>query len=398
VKNAAEPTDATESAPGTVRERMQELAEPMRKSLERPVEQVSRYSTWVQSLRIYRVVRRFVANDGNLLSAGMSYRAMFAIFAALWVGFAVTGLWLQGSPRLLHALVDIINQAVPGLIGPDGVVPEDVLLGIGATLGWTTLAAAIGLLWTATSWLNATRRAVRAMFDLRLVRINLVVARLGDFGLALGFGVVLVIAAGLSVASANILNTLLDWFGIQSTSFWSQASVACVTFVIVSAMDVLALGTMFRVLSRVAIPWRSLIVGSALGGISLSVLSTISGLVLGGASRNPLLASFTVFFGLLIWFNLVCRVILLSASWIAVGMSDRGISPRRLTPEQLELERAAEERAARILVAEADVQHAESEVARARGITRMLARRRLARAQATLAEFAEDTEASVADT
>jgi membrane protein len=155
---------------------------------------------------------------------------------------------------------------------------------------------------------------------------------------------------------------------------------------------------MFRVLSRVAIPWRSLIVGSALGGISLSVLSTISGLVLGGASRNPLLASFTVFFGLLIWFNLVCRVILLSASWIAVGMSDRGISPRRLTPEQLELERAAEERAARILVAEADVQHAESEVARARGITRMLARRRLARAQATLAEFAEDTEASVADT
>jgi membrane protein len=382
--------DARQTASGSVRERVQELAEPVRKSLERPVEHVSRYSAWVQSLRVYRVVRRFIVNDGNLLSAGMSYRAIFAIFAALWVGFSITGFWLQGSPRLLRALVDIINQAVPGLIGPDGVVPQEVLLQIGATLGWTTLAAAVGLLWTATSWLNATRRAVRAMFDLRLVRINVVVARLGDFGLAIGFGIVLVIAAGVSVASANILTTILDWFGIQSTSFWSRAAVTVASFVIVSALNVVALGTMFRVLSRVAIPWRALLAGSVLGGVSLAVLSTISGLVLGGTSRNPLLASFTVFFGLLIWFNLVCRVILLSASWIAVGMTDMGVSARRLTPEQLQLERAAQEHSARMLVAEVDVERAAAELAHARGVGRMLARRRLARARAKRAELAAD--------
>jgi membrane protein len=28
--------------------------------------------------------------------------------------------------------------------------------------------------------------------------------------------------------------------------------------------------------------------------------------------------------GLLVWFNLICRIILLSASWIAVGMADMG--------------------------------------------------------------------------
>jgi len=389
---AQERPDAPVSASDMVRERFQELAEPVRKSLEKPVEHASRMTTWVMNLRLYRVTRRFIMSDGNLLSAGMSYRAIFAVFAALWVGFSIIGFWLRGSPRLLNAVVDLINQVVPGLIGPRGVISEQALLDVGVTLGWTGVVAAISLLWTASSWLNATRRAVRAMFDLSKFRLNFFVARLGDFALAIGFGVVLVIAAGLSVASANFLSTLLTWFGIESTSLWSGALSACVSFVIVCALNVLALGTMFRVLSRVAIPWRALFVGSLLGGVSLSVLSTLSGLVLGGTSRNPLLAYFAVFFGLLIWFNLVCRVILLSASWIAVGMFDRGISPRRLTPEQLELERAAEERNARILVAEADVDHAAVEYASARGFKRMRARRRLARAQATLAEFTIDTD------
>ena len=44
--------------------------------------------------------------------------------------------------------------------------------------------------------------------------------------------------------------------------------------------------------------------------------------LLGGASNNPLIASFAVFIGLLIWFNLVCQVVLAAAAWVAVGIKD----------------------------------------------------------------------------
>ena len=44
--------------------------------------------------------------------------------------------------------------------------------------------------------------------------------------------------------------------------------------------------------------------------------------MLGGASNNPLIASFAVFIGLLIWFNLVCQVVLAAAAWVAVGIKD----------------------------------------------------------------------------
>ena len=55
----------------------------------------------------------------------MSYQAVFAIFAALWVGFGMFGAWLRSRPDLLQGLVDQINRLVPGLLGDDGVAELD---------------------------------------------------------------------------------------------------------------------------------------------------------------------------------------------------------------------------------------------------------------------------------
>ena len=44
-----------------------------------------------------RVWRHFLQHNGFLLAAGVSYQALFAIFAAIYVAFAIAGLWLGGS-------------------------------------------------------------------------------------------------------------------------------------------------------------------------------------------------------------------------------------------------------------------------------------------------------------
>ena len=50
-----------------------------------------------------RVWRHFLVRNGFLLSAGMSYQALFAIFAAVYVVFAVAGIWLTGNEQALNA-------------------------------------------------------------------------------------------------------------------------------------------------------------------------------------------------------------------------------------------------------------------------------------------------------
>jgi membrane protein len=344
----------------------------------------------VQRLRPMRVVSSVNGNRGNLLAAGMSYQSLFAIFAALWLVFSVAGIWLTSNPDLLHALIDVINRAAPGLIGQNGAVSEDALVRISGTLGWTGIIAAVGLLFTAVGWLDSTRQAVRSMFELGDDPTNFVLQKLRDLGLAFGFGILLVIAALASLVSASAVTGVLQFFGVESQTLWAQASVQAIGFLITAVLNAVTLSMMYRVLSHLAIPLRNLVRAAILGGIALTILSTLSGLVLRGASRNPLAASFAVILGLLIWFNLVCRVMLYCASWIAVGMEDRGISPRRLTPEQRIAELAAEEKKAKIVLAQAAVERADAAVAAARGFKRRRATRRLERARAHLLELRTD--------
>ena len=62
-------------------------------------------------------------------------------------------------------------------------------------------------------------------------------------------------------------------------------------------------------------PWWALFRGCAIGAGVLFGLKVLGASLLGGASSNPLLASFAVIVGLLIWFNLVCRTVLLTANF-----------------------------------------------------------------------------------
>ena len=82
--------------------------------------------------------------------------------------------------------------------------------------------------------------------------------------------------------------------------------------------------------------------------------------------------------GLLIWFNLVCQVILLTASWIATGMADDGIvADPEIEAERREAERVAAEKEAEKAAAERAASAAQASAGgRWRRLVRRLFRRR----------------------
>jgi membrane protein len=373
-----------------VKDTFTNVSVPVKARLEKPVAQISRMTRWVKAFKPYRVYINFSHSDGNLRAAGMGFQALFAIFAAIWVGFSVAGLWLASNQELLDALIQIINRAVPGLIGPDGIIQPEDFASTTTTFGWTGAIALIGLLWTAIGWLYYTRQAVRAIFGLSRDTTNYVLQKIRDLGLALAFGVVLIISGILTILSTQALTFLLVLLGLDQDSFWTNATARFSALIVSLLLNVFVLASMFRVMSRVVIPWRNLLFGSLLGSAALSGLSALAGLLLGTANKNPLLATFTVFVGLLVWFNLVSRVMLLAGSWIAVGMFDRGISPRIVTPEQRAAEEAAQEQQARVIVARAELEDAKDELAQARWWQRLAAQRKVERAQNLLNDVLDE--------
>jgi membrane protein len=296
----------------------------------------------LKHLKPVRVIVLFSEKRGALLAGGLSYQSIFAVFAALWVGFSIAGLFLQAQPALRDAFFGLIGQAVPGLIdtGQGGAINPRTLLRTD-TLSWTGAIALAGLLFTALGWLSSCRDAVRAIFDLPGEGRNFFVLKLKDLGLAIAFGAALIVSSLLSVVSTQALGAAFDLAGVSEHSAFAALAIRVSGLVLMLVLDTAVLAALFRLLSGLAIPIRQLIVGSLLGAIFLGVLKVLGTSLLGGASRNPLLASFAVIIGLLIWFNLVCQVILLSGAWIAVSVSDKGIElDPRITAARLEQERA----------------------------------------------------------
>jgi membrane protein len=306
----------------------------------------------VMALRPVRVFLHYASNGGPLMASGLAFQGMFAVFAGLWVGFSVIGLIIAGDPGLRSQLIATIANAVPGLIessNSEGVVDPDDLLAAGV-LNWTGAIALVGLLGTAIGFLASARDAIRRIFTIAPPTTNFFLLKLKDLGLAVGFGAALIVSTVLSAASTSLLGLVLDLMGIGSESVVGTVLGTIVGLLVVFALDTAVLAALYRVLAGIPIPFRHLATGALLGAFGLGALKLLGNLLLGGAKNNPLLASFAIIAGLLIFFNLVCQVILIFASWISVGMDDAGIAadPVAAAKERAEKERIAElERIAR---------------------------------------------------
>lgn len=306
----------------------------------------------VMQSRPVRVLQHYTLRRGPILASGLSYQAIFAVFAALWVAFAVAGLVITGNPDLKRSFFELLSTSVPGLIdtgdGNGAISPED--LSEAGIFGWTGAIALGGLLFTALGWLASCRDAVRALFELPPERLNIVLLRLKDAGLGVLFGVALIVSAALLVFSTQAVEWVLGLVGVGADSAFAQVVGTTLGLALMFVLDAVTLGALYRFLSGLDIPVRRLLVGSLLGAAGLGALKVLGSALLGGATRNPLLASFAVIIGLLIWFNFLCQVILIAGAWIAVGMSDRGlIADPRIAEERREAREleAAQEAAVR---------------------------------------------------
>ena len=281
----------------------------------------------VLKLKPVRVFTNYSQERGPLLASGLSYQAIFAVFAAIAVAFSIAGSVIRDNRQLQDALFRVLETNVPGLIdngSNNGAIDPDALLNSGA-LTWTGAIAAVILLLSALNWLASGRDAVRAIFGVPPQQANVILLKLKDLGLAIGFGAAILLSAVISIASTTALGALFDWLGVDRESIAATIVGRVVGLLLALVLDTLVLAVFYRVLSGLAIPFRQLRTGTLIAAVAFGALKVLGTALLGGATSNPLLASFAVIIGLLIWFNLICQVLLIGASWIAVSARDNGV-------------------------------------------------------------------------
>ena len=279
---------------------------------------------WATKLLPYRAYKAYSAAGGNLLAAGMSFQAVFATFAGVWVGFSLTGIFLSKRPELRQAVINFINAQVPDLIKTGGPIDPHVLESV-TTFGWTGGLALVVVMYTAINWLNYVRTAVRSIFFLPQSNLNFMLLKVYDLVLALLYVVFVLVSAAATVGLTRLSGLVFPALGIEDSSGLGKILFQVVGLMVVFLFDTIMLAAIIRILSGVPIPWRILRNGTLLGGIALMALKMLGTYLLTKPVSNPLLASFAVFIGLLIYFNFASRIYLLATSWVAVQMRDKGV-------------------------------------------------------------------------
>ena len=363
---------------------------PLRERLDEPIERATQLTRKTLAWFPVRVWRNFLRNNGFLLAAAISYQSLFAMFSAIYTAFAVVGVWLGGSASAVSGLISIINSYIPGIIGKEegqGLVTEadvaEIAQRSGSVLAITGAVAFVVALWTAIGFVTFTRRAVRDIFGLPFDTRNYVLLKARDFLAAAMFGLALLVGAALAGVTTGVIEAIFDFFGWKSSSGWvwiaGRLASALVAFVINTA----ALAALIRFLTGTSLRWRLILPGAALGGGALVVLQLGAGLLLFYSPSNPLLATFSVFIGFLLWFRLVGIVILVAASWVATSARDADVPMVPVTAE----ERRRQEQEALLLAARVRVRDAHIARADAPWWGRWTATRDLRRAEDELARL-----------
>jgi membrane protein len=278
---------------------------------------VPRLTAWALQRTLVRAFLLYSEHRGAQLADSVTYRTLFSVFAGVLLGFSFAALWLSGNPEAWDALIAAVNSAIPGLIGTDGegVIDADA---IQAPAGLTIagVLSLVGLVGAAIGAVGSLRNALRILADKVSDDVFFLLVMLRNLLLAIAIGGLLVVSAAATFLSTASIGTVTGWLGLPEDSGLVQVVTWLVSVVIVFVLDTVVIVLMFSSLSGVKAPAKALWSGAAVGGLGLLVLQQLSGLFVGGASSNPLLASFATLIALLLWINLSCQVILISGALI----------------------------------------------------------------------------------
>jgi membrane protein len=319
---------------------------------------IAKIIAWVLTVKLVRAFLLYSERRGPMLADSVTYRALFSIFAGVLLGFSFAALWLAGNPAAFQSLIASVDAVIPGLVGDGGLIdPSDIQAPAGLTV--TGILATIGLVLAAIGAIGSMRMAMRSIAATPNDDILFIWVILRNLALAIGIGLALGASAVITFLATFGVSILADWFGMPQDSPLVAVLTGVIGVIVVFILDAAAIAVLFVVLAGVKPPARALWTGALLGAFGLTVLQQLSGLFVGGAGSNPLLASFASLIALLLWVNLSSQVILIATAYIVVGIDESRDRVRAKYGASTFLQR-------RVRQAEVAVQIATDELRRAR--------------------------------
>jgi inner membrane protein YhjD len=259
---------------------------------------------------------RYQERRGDRMAAALTFFGFLSFFPLVALAYAALGYAVWFSDQARQSLIDAINSWLPGVseeLQVDRIAQARV--GAGAI-------GLVGLLFGGLGWVSNLRASLREMWLNDPKEGNFFLKKLGDVGLLLFLGSVLIFSVGASTLAAAASSRVLSALGLTGVP-GADLGLRLLSVLVAMAFDTYIFLVLFARLSGTKARRRSLLGGAVLGAFGLQVLKQAATYLIRHTTSNPVYASFAVLVGVLIWMNLVSRFLLFTAAWTATHAAVR---------------------------------------------------------------------------
>lgn len=269
---------------------------------------------------LVRTYQRYQTDNGDRLAAAVTFYWFLSLFPILLVAIAILGFALGADAR---------TQVVDGL---HGYLPDTLSATIGTVVATSKGKAGViglaGLLLSGLGWIDALREAIRTIWHLTGSAGNIITRKLFDIGVLIGLFAVIAASVVVSGAATASTGAVLTFLGVTHTT-----GVGVLTqvlgYAIGGAVDTVLFLYLFTRLARVRSPLRRVLGGALFGAVAFELVKFVGAFYVARTTSKgeATYGTFAVVVGLLLFLNLISRVILLAAAFTVTAPYDSDVAP-----------------------------------------------------------------------
>jgi membrane protein len=270
---------------------------------------------------LIRAFGRYQADAGDRQAAAVTFFGFLSFFPILALATSILSYAL--GDEAVGTVVREVNAYAPGLatqLGLEEILTDNRKAGVAGLIGLA------GLLYSGLGWVDALREAIRAIWHHNVKEGNFLVKKAKDVVILAGLGVTVLLSIGISAATGAFTGFAFETLGVDETG------VAVLLAKLVGiALGMLTSGALFLFLfwrlPKVQSPFRRVVKGALLAAVLFELLKRAGAFYIERTTENPLYGSFAVVVGLLVWINIVSRMLLVCAAWVVTAPYDSDIEP-----------------------------------------------------------------------
>lgn len=259
----------------------------------------------------WRLMQR---NYGNQFAGAITYFSFLALFPMLLLAVSVAGFVLHAHPAAEQSFFNHVSAKVPGQFGNELKKALQSAIDNRSGVGVVGLA---GVLLTGLGWIGNLRAAIDAVWGESPARVNFVVAKVRNLVVLAGLGLGIVVSLGLTVAGTALTDQILRALSLEHVS-GAHVLVKVLGIALALLGDLLIYWWLLVRLPQAEVPPAIGLRGAVIAAVGFEVLKVVGTYTIAATSHSPTAGPFAGIIAILVWIQLVARLMLFACAWTAV--------------------------------------------------------------------------------